>query len=305
MRVLVTGASGLIGSNVALELARTHSVVGLCNISPGSMEYLKGSNVEFVKGDITRFDFSALGKFEAIFHQAAITDTTVTDRAAMFSTNVDAFLKLLEYAQRTGCRKVVYASSAATYGKGKVPMRETDTPAPANIYGESKVEMERVAKAFVAKHPEMSAVGLRYFNVYGPNEFHKAKAASMVYQLYKQIAADQSPRIFKWGDQFRDFIYVKDVALANVAASEYKGSGAFNVGTGIPTSFNQVIAIINKALGKNKPTDYFDNPYNFYQDETQADMTLSRKELKFECRFTPETGITDYVRILESRAAKV
>ena len=95
------------------------------------------------------------------------------------------------------------------------------------------------------------------------------------------------------------------MALANVAASEYNGSGAFNVGTGIPTSFNQVIAIINKALGKNKPTDYFDNPYNFYQDETQADMTLSRKELKFECRFTPETGITDYVRILESRAAKV
>ncbi len=305
MRALVTGASGLIGSNVALELAKKHEVVGLCNITPGNQEYLKGSKVEFVKGDIIGFDYDKLGKFDAIFHQAAITDTTVTDRAAMFSTNVDAFLKILEYAQRTGCRKVVYASSAATYGKGKVPMKETDTPAPANIYGESKVEMERVAKDFVKKHPEMSTVGLRYFNVYGPNEFHKAKAASMVYQLYKQIAADQSPRIFKWGDQFRDFIYVKDVALANLAAAEYKGSGAFNVGTGIQTSFNQVIAIINKALGKNKPTDYFDNPYSFYQDETQADMALSKKELKFECQFTPESGITDYVKILENLAAKV
>ncbi len=305
MRALVTGASGLIGSNLALELAKKHSVTGLCNLSPGSMENLKGFKGEFVKGDIVGFNFDSLGKFDAIYHQAAVTDTTVTDSKLMFSTNVDAFCKILEYAERTGCKKVVYASSAATYGKGKVPMKETDTPAPANIYGESKVEMEKTAKAFCAKHRDFSAVGLRYFNVYGPGEVHKIKAASMVYQLYKQISANQSPRVFKWGEQFRDFIYVKDVVLANLTAAEYKGSGAFNVGTGARTSFNQVIEVINKTLGKNKPTDYFDNPYNFYQDETQADTSLAAKELGFKCKFTPEEGIRDYVKVLEAQAAKV
>ena len=219
----------------------------------------------------------------------------------MRSTNVEAFLKILEYAQSTGCRKVVYASSAATYGKGKVPMSESDTPAPANIYGESKVEMESAAKKFSEKAPEMSLVGLRYFNVYGPREVHKIKAASMIYQLYSQISLGKAPRVFKWGDQFRDFIYVKDVVLANLKALEFpeRGAFAFNVGTGIPTSFNKVIEILNSALGANKPTDYFDNPYDFYQEETQADMSYSKSILNFHCQFSPEEGIRDYVKILQ------
>lgn len=305
MRYLVTGASGFIGSNCALELQKNHEVVGFCNMDPGSMDNLRDFKGRFVKGSLLDFDYAPLGKFDAIFHQAAITDTTVTDEKLMHATNVVAFQRLLDYALATGCKKVVYASSAATYGKSKPPMRETDTPAPANIYGESKVEMEKVAREFCARNPGFSAVGLRYFNVYGPNEVHKLKAASMVYQLYKQISSGNAPRIFKWGEQYRDFIYVKDVVLANIKASEYKGSGAFNVGTGVATSFNKVIEVLNSALGKSKPTEYFENPYSFYQNETQADTSLAQKEMGFQCQFTPEQGIRDYVKILESRAAKV
>jgi ADP-L-glycero-D-manno-heptose 6-epimerase len=303
MRFLVTGASGFIGSNLAHELERKgHEVVGLCKMDPGAMDNLKGFKGRFVQGDIRTFDYASLGKFDAIFHQAAITDTTVMDKELMVSTNITAFEKILRYAHDTGCGKVVYASSAATYGKGKVPMRETDTPAPANIYGESKVEMEKVAARFVKEHPGMSTVGLRYFNVYGPREVHKIKAASMVYQLYHQISSGKAPRVFKWGDQFRDFIYVKDVVLANLKASEYRGSGAFNVGTGVRTSFNKVIEVLNSALGASKPTEYFDNPYSFYQDETQADPALAEKEMGFKCQFTPEQGIRDYVSILQGAA---
>ena len=302
LRFLVTGASGFIGSNLALELQKKCSVVGLCKMAPGTMDNLGAFKGEFVKGDIRDFNYNALGKFDGIFHQAAITDTTVMDAQLMRSTNVEAFGKILDFALKTGCKKVVYASSAATYGKGKVPMKETDTPTPANIYGESKVEMEQVAARFVKEHPGMSVVGLRYFNVYGPNEVHKDKAASMVYQLYQQIASGRPPRVFKWGGQFRDFIYVKDVVLANLRAYEYKGSGVFNVGTGVPTSFNQVIEVLNSALGASRPTEYFDNPYSFYQDQTQADTEHAEKEMGFKCMFTPEQGIRDYAGILKGAA---
>lgn len=305
MRFLVTGASGFIGSNLAIELQKKHSVVGLCNLSPGSKKNLKDFKGEFFQGDIRTFDYDSLGKFDAIFHQAAITDTTVMDKELMFSTNVDAFKKILEYALKTGCKKVVYASSAATYGKGDVPMKESDPPTPANMYGESKVEMERVAKEFSQKCPEISLIGLRYFNVYGPNEIHKIKAASMIYQLYAQISSGKQPRIFKWGEQFRDFIYVKDVALANLKALEYNGCGVFNVGTGIPTTFNKVIEVLNAALGTYKRTDYFDNPYDFYQDYTQADTSLAEKTLGFKCRYSPENGIQDYVKWLKRLAVSV
>jgi len=307
MQYLVTGASGFIGSNLAKNLANGNRVVGLCKISPGSKDNLKGFDGEFVEGDITKFPFESLGKFDAIFHQAAITDTTVTDEKLMMNTNVSAFKKILDYARNTGCKKVVYASSAATYGKGKVPMIETDSPHPANIYGVSKVEMEKTAQQFSKKHPDLSLVGLRYFNVYGPREVHKLKAASMIYQLYHQIASGKKPRIFKWGEQFRDFIYVKDVVLANKKALEFPnpGSFAFNVGTGVPTSFNHVIEVIQKVLGTKLPIDYFDNPYSFYQDHTQADISYAKEVLGFKCKYTPESGIEDYCQFLKESAVAV
>jgi ADP-L-glycero-D-manno-heptose 6-epimerase len=305
MRFLVTGASGFIGSNLALELQKSAEVVGLCSMNPGSKNNLKDFKGLFIQGDIRTFDYDSLGKFDAIFHQAAITDTTVTDPKLMISTNVEASKKILEFALRTACKKVIYASSAATYGKGKVPMSETDSPAPSNIYGESKVQMEEMTRTFCKEHPEISAIGLRYFNVYGPHEFHKNKAASMIYQLYEQIHSGKQPRVFKWGEQFRDFIYVKDVVLANLKSLKLEGCQVFNVGTGIPTSFNKVIEILNQTLGANKPTDYFDNPYLFYQNETQADIHHASKNLDFQCQYTPEEGIKDYVRYLKSIELKI
>jgi ADP-L-glycero-D-manno-heptose 6-epimerase len=252
-------------------------------------------------GDIRNFNYDSLGRFDAVFHQAAITDTTVTDPELMMSVNVEAFVKILDYAQRTGCPKVVYASSAATYGKGAPPNREDQPPQPANIYGVSKADMEKAAKAFTAANPSVKAVGLRYFNVYGPLEFHKKAAASMIYQLYKQMADGQAPRVFKWGEQYRDFIYVKDVVEANWKAFEYPGNGVFNVGTGRGTTFNEVIACLNKALGTSQPTTYFDNPYGFYQDATRADTSHAQKELGWKTGYTPEAGITDYVAWLRAR----
>ncbi len=301
MRFLVTGAAGLIGRNIAFELQAKGRVLALDDFSAGTKENLEGFKGETVSADIRTVDYSKFAdNLEAIFHEAAISDTTVTDLSLMDSVNVDAFKRLLDYAKKIGCKKVAYASSAATYGKGKVPMSESDKPAPANIYGESKVKMEALARQFVKENPGFSVVGLRYFNVYGPGELHKKKAASMIYQLYLQMEADKSPRIFKWGEQFRDFIYVKDVVSANLRAMDYGKSGVFNVGTGIPNTFNRVIEALNKAMGKDLKPEYFDNPYGFYQDQTRADTSLSASELKFKAEYDLEKGIKDYVELLKN-----
>ncbi len=301
MAFLVTGAAGLIGRNIALELQDKGKVIALDDFSVGTKDNLEGFKGEVISADIRTVDYSKFARdLEAIFHEAAITDTTVTDISLMDSVNVDAFKKLLDYAKSIGCKKIIYASSAATYGKGKVPMSESDQPSPANIYGESKVKMETAAKDFVKENPGFSVVGLRYFNVYGPGEVHKKKAASMIYQLYLQMEAGRNPRVFKWGEQFRDFIYVKDVVAANLRGMDYGKSGVFNVGTGTPNTFNRIIEVLNKVTGKALKPEYFDNPYDFYQEQTHADMRLSNSELGFSAKYDLESGIKDYVGILKN-----
>lgn len=300
MVFLVTGAAGFIGSNLAIKLQGIGKVFGFDDLSRGVKDNLVDFKGEFIRADVRECDYSKFAKkVEAIFHEAAITDTTVTDSALMDSVNVDGFKRVLIFARAIGCRKVVYASSAAVYGKGKVPMKEGQEPSPANIYGESKVKMERITKEFLKENPDFSVVGLRYFNVYGPRENHKKKAASMVYQLYLQMSADKNPRIFKWGEQFRDFIYVKDVVEANLKALEYTKSGVLNVGTGKPNNFNRLIEALNEALGKDLKPEYFDNPYGFYQDETQADTNLSSSEIRFNAKYELSAGIDDYIKSLQ------
>ena len=154
MRFLVTGAGGLIGANVALTFdKRGHEVHALDHFTIGRRENLADFRGNVHQGDIRNFNYDSLGRFDGIFHQAAITDTTVMDETLMMSVNVEAFVKILDYAKRSGCPKVVYASSAATYGKGAPPNRENQVPQPANIYAVSKVEMEKAARAFTDAHP--------------------------------------------------------------------------------------------------------------------------------------------------------
>ena len=240
--------------------------------------------------------------FDAIFHEAAITDTTVMDQKAMMEQNVEAFKNLLDFAANNEIKKVIYASSAATYGNGPVPNVETQPTAPENVYGFSKVIMDNVARQFAEDNNDMKIIGLRYFNVYGPGEYHKGKMASMVYQLYNQMKAGQRPRIFKYGEQQRDFVYVKDIVKINMCALKNgKETGVFNAATGVPRDYNAIIACLNKELGTNLEPDYIDNPYPFFQLKTQADITKSKEKLGYTPDYTLEQGIADYVAILEGR----
>jgi len=123
----------------------------------------------------------------------------------------------------------------------------------------------------------------------------------MIYQLYKQMKEGKRPRIFKWGEQKRDFVYVKDAVDATIIASKAPKTTVYNVGSGQARSFNEVIRILNEALGTDFEPEYFDCPYDFYQEFTQADMTKMKKELGFVPKYSLEEGIKEYVGILEGK----
>jgi ADP-L-glycero-D-manno-heptose 6-epimerase len=144
-------------------------------------------------------------------------------------------------------------------------------------------------------------VGLKYFNVYGPGEYYKGKFASMIYQLYLQMKQNKQPRVFKYGEQSRDFVYIKDIVKINLNALEAENSCIVNAGSGKAETFNEVISCLNKALKTDLMPEYFDNPYDFFQQKTQADLRKARYLLNYNPEWKLEEGISDYVKILEKK----
>ncbi len=304
MRFLVTGGAGFIGSNLAKALEKKYpkaKVYVLDDFSSGHFKNLIGFCGEVITADLSKRDLwewlKANFQFDAVFHQGAITDTTLQDQRRMMEVNADSLRYILD-ACLYWKAKLIYASSAGVYGNSKPPMKEEEGLEPENIYGFSKLTMDRIAINFIKEHPEIQVVGLRYFNVYGPGEHYKRRTASMIYQLYRQMKEGKRPRLFKWGEQRRDFVYIEDVVKANLLAFEREVSGVFNVATGVPRSFNEIVEILNRYLGTNYEVEYFDCPYEFYQNFTQADLSKAREFLGYEPLYSLEEGIRDYLERL-------
>jgi ADP-L-glycero-D-manno-heptose 6-epimerase len=175
---------------------------------------------------------------------------------------------------------------------------ESNGATPSNIYAFSKAIMDNIALREAKALSDWTIVGLRYFNVYGPREAHKGVPASMVYHLAQQMKAGQRPRIFKHGEQQRDFVYVKDIVQGSIRALDAQTSGIYNLGTGQARSFNELVDALNECLGTNFRPDYIDNPHAHYQNFTQADLTNARGALGYEPRFPLEEGVRDYMQWL-------
>lgn len=295
MNYLVTGGAGFIGSNLALELEKQgHAITIVDNFSSGHKD-----NIKDFKGTILNIDISKphnfQEKFHAIFHEAAITDPRYPNKEETLRQNIEGFRLMIELAKKHDA-KLIYASTANLYGNTKAPQKEDQPKEIISVYGQSKLIMDEMASHHF---DDMHIVGLRYFNVFGPGEAHKGRAASMIYHLTKQMKAGKNPRIFKMGEQKRDHIYVKDCVLASIKALEAK-SGIYNVGTGIATSFNELIKILNNVLETNLEPEYFDMPYDpkTYQDHTQADTTKAEKELKFKAQYSLKQAIKEYAEMI-------
>ena len=301
--LLVTGGAGFIGSNLTLALQEKFPGARLTVIDDfrsGNFKNLHGYRGDFVAQNLATLDWrQQFGDetFDTIFHLASITDTTLHDQFVQVQDNVESFRRLLNFA-RPNKTRVVYASSASIYGPATQASVETNGAAPANIYAFSKAIMDNLALRETKESPSWIIVGLRYFNVYGPREAHKGVPASMIYHLAQQMKAGQRPRIFKHGDQKRDFVYVKDVVEGSILALEAKASGIYNLGSGQARSFNELVDVLNKCLGTKFQPDYIDNPHAHYQNFTEADLDRVRSALGYQPQFSLERGVADYIQWL-------
>jgi ADP-L-glycero-D-manno-heptose 6-epimerase len=300
---LITGGAGFIGSNLVLalqDLLPEARFTVIDDFRSGDFKNLTGYRGDFVAADLSRFDWrQQFGdeRFDAIFHMASITDTTLHDQFAQVHDNVESFRRLLDFAHGFNTR-VIYASSASTYGPATEASMETNGAAPANAYAFSKVIMDNIAQRRMHDFPDWVIIGLRFFNVYGPREAHKGVPASMVYHLSRQMKAGQRPRIFKHGEQKRDFVYVKDVVDGMIRAMDAYGSGIYNLGSGKAHSFNELVQVLNDSLGTDLEPEYIDNPHAHYQNFTEANLHKVQGAIGYKPRFTLETGVKDYIEWL-------
>ena len=310
--ILITGGAGFIGSSLAFyfqenfpesniiifDCFRTESKFSNGNLkSFGHYKNLIGFKGTIICGNInSQNDLNLLSenKFDYIFHQAAISDTRVYDQSIIMETNINSFYSLLKLAKRDKA-SIIYASSAATYGSLSSPQIE-GLENPENPYGFSKLMMDQIAHDFSIENPDMVIVGLRYFNVYGPREYYKRNTSSMVIQLGHQILNKDSPKLFEGSEKiFRDFIYIDDAIQANIKACVPKKNGVYNIGTGNPRSFQEIVDILQIKLGTNYQTEYFPNPYDGYQMHTQADISSAKSNLNFYPQISLEQGISTYI----------
>ncbi len=314
--ILITGGAGFIGSNLAFYFQENHPkahVVVLDSFrsgetlsngnlkSFGHFKNLLGFSGEVISGDINDkdllLDLEVNYKFDYIFHEAAISDTTALEQDLMIKTNVNAFKDLLDLAVAHDAN-MIYASSAATYGGSdtfKVGYEE-----PNNVYGFSKVMMDNIANDYM-KSSDISIVGLRYFNVYGAREYFKNTTASMVLQFGHQLLSGKNPCLFEGSDKIlRDFIYIEDIIQANIKAMYPEKSGIYNVGTGKARSFQDIVDILQRELGADLLCEYIPNPYvGSYQFFTQADIEDTKEYLDYEPAYELEEGIEAYISEIE------
>jgi ADP-L-glycero-D-manno-heptose 6-epimerase len=294
MRVLVTGGTGFIGSNLVVRLLQDGHEVLITGCD--TEQNIPGFHGKMLQPGLVGIDWDAVGKIDILFHQAAINDTTSLDEREMLRANVDAAQELFRRVVAGGCPRIVYASSTAVYGDGPAPYHESQPLRPMNPYALSKKLFEEFASGFTREHPQTVIVGLRYCNVYGPRENHKGARASMIFQLAQQMKGG-NPRLFAYGEQKRDYIYVEDVVRANLLAAQAQQSCIVNCGYGASVTFNDLVAGLNRVLGLQRQPEYIANPYaDRYQSHTECDMSLAREKLGF----TPETaiqrGLEEYFR---------
>ncbi len=310
---IVTGAAGFIGSCVAAALGK--SGLGPLVLVDDFSRADKRPNWEGLEAlaCVEREQFFAWvqGKestIRAIIHLGARTDTTEQDRSIFDHLNLGYSKQMWALCARHGI-DLIYASSAATYGEGELGFVDDHALipqlVPLNPYGESKNDFDKWVLTQDEQPPHWA--GLKFFNVYGPNEYHKGRMASVMLHAYRQIEASGSLKLFrshrpdfKDGEQMRDFVYVQDVVrVIQFLLARRPGSAIYNLGTGEARSFLDLGRAVFKAMGRPAEIVFVDTPADIrdkYQYFTEADMGKLRAAGFDQAFVSLESGVEDYVQ---------
>ncbi|HNK18197.1 MAG TPA: ADP-glyceromanno-heptose 6-epimerase [Piscinibacter sp.] len=329
MKVVVTGAAGMIGSNIVqgLNAIGIDDVIAVDNLTNGpKYRNLLGAKISdyFDKTDFyARFARREFGRVDAVLHQGACSDTMQHDGRYMLDTNYRCSKDLLDACQDQGTR-LLYASSAATYGGSASFREEPQFELPLNVYGYSKLLFDNVVRRMLPTATSQVA-GFRYFNVYGPREQHKGRMASVAFHHFNQFREHGKVKLFGEyggygpGMQSRDFVFVDDVVAVNLWFLQNPGqSGIFNLGSGRAQPFNDVaVATVNAArtlkgeaplplaeLVSRGLVEYIPFPEALvgkYQCFTQADLTRLRATGCDHVFADVATGVGRYVNWLAAQ----
>jgi len=319
---IISGGAGFIGANLVARLQRDEPDARLYivdDFSTGSYANIVEACARLDAGpfrgtimpdSITDLNWqpAIMGLApKAVFHLAAITDTLEFDEKKMIAVNTEPFMDILDACVESNI-PLVYASSGATYGSPPqaeqcVPFPIDAAGNPSNVYGFSKwlmdVETQRLFESsLIESAAPPHVVGLRYFNVFGPGEARKGKMASMIFHLTNQMLAGNNPKIFEHGQHQRDQIHVDDIVAGTLAAAKPLAKpGIYNLGSGMTTTFNDIVDGINSALGTNKQAEYIPMPEEMissYQHYTCADISETTSGLGWKPQLAPSDAIIQY-----------
>jgi ADP-L-glycero-D-manno-heptose 6-epimerase len=316
--IVVTGGAGFIGSNLVAALcAREDEAIVVCDLmdAPEKAANLGKHRIDsqIEPGELWGWLDDHGDEITAVFHMGASSSTVETNVDFILDTNLDYSTRLWRWCAANDVR-LIYASSAATYGDGTNGFVDDNDPAslaslkPLNLYGWSKMafDIHAVTLAAAGVQPPQWA-GLKFFNVYGPNEYHKGGQRSLVVQLFNQIGETGGARLFRShhpdyedGGQLRDFVWVGDCVDIMLWLFDNPGvNGVYNFGTGQARSFAELARACFTAMGKTEAIDYVDTPENIrahYQYFTQADMTRLRAVGYTVPPTTLEEGVRCYIQ---------
>ena len=322
MYYVVTGAAGFIGSKLVEALNRRgiSEIIAVDNLREADkFRNLVGCEIADYLDQAELLEAIDDLEVEAVFHQGANSNTMATDGREMMENNFGYSKKLLTWCQEMEV-PFLYASSAAVYGAGQGFKEERRYEQPLNVYGYSKFLFDQYVRRVIS-NSNAQIVGLRYFNVYGPNEAHKGRMASVAYHAYQQFKADGVVKLFVGsdgyadGEQQRDFVHVDDCVAVNLWMLERRDvSGIFNCGTGRAQTFNDVAAaVINTLRGTSASArelaaqgliEYVPFPPQLvgkYQSYTQADLSRLRAAGLPGEFMTVEEGVASYVKDLQGK----
>lgn len=281
-KILITGGLGFIGSHITNKLLDNNEIVVVDNQSTGKISNLNNPehiNLTLINQDLKKLDFNnVLKDVDYVFHLAAMLSVplSVKDPLRCNSENVENTVKLLNACVKNNVKKIIFSSSSAVYGdNSNLPLKETEILLPSSPYAASKACCEMYLKSFHESYG-FDYVSLRYFNVFGPKQDKNSPYAAVIPNFINKILMNEQPEIYGDGEQTRDFVYVDDVANANIKACVSNFNGIVNVASGNSISINYLYDLVKKTLGTDIEAKYLDERPGDIK-HSQADISCLKK----------------------------